>query len=209
MTSRSSSISDVAVVVAHHSRLDQAYGLAGRVGAAHVSVDYESRGARWGHLQALKWASARRERVWILEDDALAPHDFKERAAEWGQRFPTDLVSGYLGRKRPPQYQGLIRAKLAAADARGLDWITLPALVHGVCYSLPAGASGRVLRSLPRGAVDFAIGSAWGKPPVYTVPSLVDHADGPTVEKHPDGEKRKPGRTAWRPPEGVHYGYAG
>ena len=209
MTSRSSSISDVAVVVAHNSRLDQAYGLAGRVGAVHVSVDYESRGARWGHLQALRWASARRERVWILEDDALAPHDFKERAAEWGQRFPTDLVSGYLGRKRPPQYQGLIRAKLAAADARGLDWITLPTLVHGVCYSLPAGASVRVLRSLPRGAVDFAIGSAWGKPPVYTVPSLVDHADGPTVEKHPDGEKRKPGRTAWRPPEGVHYGYAG
>ena len=60
MTSRSSSISEVAVVVAHHSRLDQAYGLAGRVGAAHVSVDYESRGARWGHLQALRWAAARR-----------------------------------------------------------------------------------------------------------------------------------------------------
>ena len=51
MTSRSSSISDIAVVVAHHSRLDQAYGLAGRVGAAHVSVDYESRGARWGHCR--------------------------------------------------------------------------------------------------------------------------------------------------------------
>ena len=197
------------VIIAHHSRRGQAEALAGRVGADAVLTDYGSHGARWAHQQALLWATTRRERVWVLEDDALAPHDFKERAAEWGQRFPTDLVSGYLGRKRPPQYQGLIRAKLAAADARGLDWITLPTLVHGVCYSLPAGASGRVLRSLPRGAVDFAIGSAWGKPPVYTVPSLVDHADGPTVEKHPDGEKRKPGRTAWRPPEGVHYGYAG
>ena len=206
MTSRSSSISDVAVVVAHHSRLDQAYGLAGRVGAAHVSVDYESRGARWGHLQALKWASARRERVWILEDDALAPHDFKERATEWGRRFPTDLVSGYLGRMRPPQYQGLISAKLAVADARGLDWITLPTLVHGVCYSLPARTSGGVLRSMPPGAPDFAIGAAWGRSPIYTVPSLVDHADGPSVEKHPDGQTRRPGRTAWRPPEGVSNG---
>ena len=197
------------VVIAHHSRRGQAEALAGRVGAAHVSVDYESRGARWGHLQALRWASARRERVWIIEDDALAPTDFLDRASEWSARFPDELVSGYLGRQRPPQFQGQIRSKLAVAEARGLDWLTLPTLIHGVCYSLPAGTPGRVLRSLPRGAVDFAIGSAWGRPTIYTVPSLVDHADGPTVEKHPDGEKRKPGRTAWRPPEGVHYGYAG
>lgn len=206
MTSRSSSISDIAVVVAHHSRLDQAYGLAGRVGAAHVSVDYESRGARWGHLQALGWASARRERVWIIEDDALAPTDFLDRASEWSARFPDELVSGYLGRQRPPQFQGQIRSKVAVAEARGLDWLTLPTLIHGVCYSLPAGASGQVLHSLPAGAVDFAIGSAWGRPPIYTVPSLVDHDDGPPVEKHPDGQARRPGRTAWRPPRGVSNG---
>ena len=194
------------VVIAHHSRGAQAEALAGRVGADAVLTDYGSHGARWAHQQALLWATTRRERVWVLEDDALAPHDFKERAAEWGRRFPTDLVSGYLGRRRPPQYQGLIRAKLAVADARGPDWITLPTLVHGVCYSLPARTSGGVLRSLPPGAPDFAIGAAWGRPPIYTVPSLVDHADGPSVEKHPDGQTRRPGRTAWRPPEGVSNG---
>src|SRR5699024_11042525 len=146
-------ISDIAVVVAHHSRLDQAHGLAGRVGAAHVSVDYESRGARWGHLQALRWASARRERAWIIEDDAPAPTECMGRASEWSARFPDELVSGYLGRQRPPQFQGQIRSKVAAAEARGLDWLPLPTLIHGVCYSLPAGAPGRVLRTLPRGAV--------------------------------------------------------
>ena len=206
MTSRSSSISDIAVVVAHHSRLDQAYGLAGRVGAAHVSVDYESRGARWGHLQALRWASARRERVWILEDDALAPADFLDRASEWSARFPDELVSGYLGRQRPPQLQGQIRSKVAVAEARGLDWLTLPTLIHGVCYSIPTGSVGRVVRDLPPGAADYAVGQAWGRPPIYTLPSLVDHADGATVEQHPDGQTRRPGRTAWRPPEGVHHG---
>ena len=87
MTSRSSSISDIAVVVAHHSRLDQAYGLAGSVGAAHVSVDYESRGARWGHLQALRWASARRERVWIIEDDALARSEERRVGKECRSRW--------------------------------------------------------------------------------------------------------------------------
>ena len=194
------------VIIAHHSRGGQAEALAGRVGADAVLTDYGSRGARWAHRQALLWSARRRERVWVLEDDALAPHDFRARAEAWGERFPSDLVSGYLGRQRPPQYQGQIRSKLTAADARGLDWITLPALVHGVCYSLPARASGGVLRSLPNGAADFAIGAAWGKPPIYTVPSLVDHADGPTVEKHPDGQLRKPGRRAWRPPEGVSNG---
>lgn len=194
------------VVIAHHSRAAQAEALAATVGADRVMTDYGSHGARWAHSQALLWASGRRERVWVLEDDALAPRDFRERAKAWGERFPDDLVSGYLGRRRPPQYQGLIRAKLAATDARGLDWITLPTLIHGVCYSLPAGASGQVLHSLPAGAVDFAIGSAWGRPPIYTVPSLVDHDDGPPVEKHPDGQARRPGRTAWRPPEGVSNG---
>ena len=191
------------VIVAHHSRRDQAEALAARVGADHVSVDWESRGARWGHLQALLWASAQRRRVWIMEDDAVAPTDFKARAAEWQGRFPGDLVSGYLGRQRPPQFQGQIRSKLAAAEARGLDWLSLPTLIHGVCYSIPTGSVGRVVRDLPSGAADYAVGQAWGHPPIYTIPSLVDHADGLPVERHPDGQTRRPGRTAWRPPKGV------
>ena len=115
------------VIIAHHSRGGQAEALAGRVGADAVLTDYGSRGARWAHRQALLWSARRRERVWVLEDDALAPHDFRARAEAWGERFPSDLVSGYLGRQRPPQYQGQIRSKLTAADARGLDWITLRA----------------------------------------------------------------------------------
>lgn len=204
MRSLSSSTSDpLVVVVAHHSRIGQAEALAARVGADHVSVDWESHGARWGHLQALLWASARRRRVWVLEDDAVAPTDFKARAAEWQGRFPGDLVSGYLGRSRPPQYQSEIRRKLAAADRAGLDWITLPTLVHGVCYSLPHDALRSIVQALPQGPADYAVGQAWGRPPIYTIPSLVDHADGLPVERHPDGQTRRPGRTAWRPPKGV------
>ena len=67
------------------------------------------------------------------------------------------LVSGYLGRQRPPQFQGQIRSKVAAAEARGLDWLTLPTLIHGVCYSIPTGSVGRVVRDLPPGAADTGV----------------------------------------------------
>jgi hypothetical protein len=42
-----------------------------------------------------------------------------------------------------------------------------------------------------------------GWPIAYTVPSLVDHADGPTLITHPDGAEREPGRVAWR--TGTHF----
>jgi hypothetical protein len=32
----------------------------------------------------------------------------------------------------------------------------------------------------------------------YTVPSLVDHADGPTLVQHRDSSVREPGRVAWK-----------
>lgn len=199
------------VVIAHHSRSAQAEALAGRVGADQVLVDPGSHGARWTHQKALRWASGRRERVWVLEDDALAPHDFRERANDAAARWSDDLISGYLGRQRPPQYQQEIRVRLRNAEARQRDWIALPTLIHGVCYSLPVGAPENVLHGLPAGAIDFAIGAAWGRPPIYTIPSLVDHADGPAIERHPDGQTRTRGRTAWRPPGGVHndLGYTG
>ena len=85
------------VVIAHHSRGAQAEALAGRVGADAVLTDYGSHGARWAHQQALLWATTRRERVWVLEDDALAPHDFKERATEWGDGSRPTWCQGISG----------------------------------------------------------------------------------------------------------------
>lgn len=140
------------------------------------------------------------QRVWILEDDASPGPDFNQLALEWERRAPQALISGYLGKQRPPQWQETIRVKLSQAAATGQDHIHLQQLIHGVCYSIPPAEIPRVINGLRQGPADYAIGHAWGKDVLYTNPSLVDHIDGTTVETHPDGITRQPGRVAWNPP---------
>ncbi len=45
---------------------------------------------------------------------------------------------------------------------------------------------------------DYAVGDAYGGAVVYTCYSLVDHADGEPVERHPDSAPRTERRRAWR-----------
>lgn len=47
-------------------------------------------------------------------------------------------------------------------------------------------------------AADYAVGDALGGEVIYPCYSLVDHADGATVERHPDNEPRSERRRAWR-----------
>lgn len=183
------------VVVAHHAREAQAVALADSMGARLV-MDRIGQGALWGHAEALRWASEQSERVVVMEDDAEPVEGFAGLAGTWLARFPEELVSFYLGTGRPHQWQRQIRMALDEADFVGRDHITLPQLIHGVCYSVPDPAA--LLSRLRKGAADFAIGAAWGKPVIYPCASLVDHADGPSVERHPDGQRRTEIRRAWR-----------
>ncbi len=151
------------------------------------------------HRRALAWAAEQSERAIIIEEDALPVPGFIDKAADWLARFPDDLCSFYLGTGRPPQYQAQIAERLIAADRTRADYIMLPQLIHGVCYSVPPQHLPRVLaRWDSNKPADFALGDAWGAPVVYPCWSLVDHADGEPVERHPDGEARKERRRAWR-----------
>lgn len=194
-------------IVAHHARRAQAERLAADLDA-HVILDEVGLGALWGHRKALEWAAKQNERVVVMEDDALPVAGFRAKAQAWLDAMPTDLVSLYLGTGRPPQYQPQIAHALRRADQWRETYITLPQLIHGVCYSIPAKMVRPVLDRLPdRGAADFAVGNAWkaigGKHVVYAVRSLVEHEDCPSVEKHPDGLERPQVRRAWRLDEDI------
>ena len=186
------------VVIGHHSRRKQAEHLAHRLDA-HLLIDDQDRGANWNHRRAIEWASQQDCRVVILEDDALPLPGFNELAFDWLTRFPDNLLSFYLGTGRPPQYQQQIAASLIDADKRRGDYITLDRLIHGVCYSPPVSGLGRILQNWNRTkAADYAVGDALGRRVIYPCYSLVDHADGATVERHHDNEPRKERRRAWR-----------
>lgn len=170
-------------VVAHHTRETQACNLAAALNA-ELFMDNMTLGATFNHLQALNWAATKTGHVIVLEDDALPVRGFKRHVTELVEQFPNDLVSLYLGTGRPPQYQALITAKLEEADHAGRNWIELPQLVHAVAYIIPCTMI-RHLTVNTRKAADFALGTAWvtltGQPIVYTIPSYVEHTDGPSI----------------------------
>lgn len=185
-------------IVGHHARRQQAEALAMSIGA-HLLLDEENHGANWNHRRALEWASWQDCRVVIIEDDASPVPDFIEQVSEWLNRFPESLVSFYLGTGRPPQYQMQIAERLIVADKTQADYITLPRLIHGVCYSVPPQHIERVLSRWDRSKpADYAVGDAYGGAVVYPCYSLVDHADGESVERHPDSAQRTERRRAWR-----------
>lgn len=185
-------------VIGHHARRRQAEALASAVGA-HLLIDEGYAGANANHLRALRWATEQSDRVIIIEDDAIPVTGFAELVGEWLNRFPDDMLSFYLGTGRPPQYQMQIAERLIVADKTQADYITLPRLIHGVCYSVPPQHIERVLSRWDSSKpADYAVGDAYGGAVVYPCYSLVDHADGVPVERHPDSAQRTERRRAWR-----------
>ncbi|WP_414453118.1 hypothetical protein [Enterobacter hormaechei] len=186
------------VVVGHHTRLKHAQRLAALLDA-HLLIDDGNHGANWNHRRALEWAAEQSCRVVVLEDDALPVQGFTEKVTDWLARFPDDMLSFYLGTGRPPQYQMQIAERLIVADKTRADYITLSRLIHGVCYSVPPQHIEHVLsRWESNKPADYAVGDAYGGAVVYPCYSLVDHADGEPVERHPDSAPRTERRRAWR-----------
>ncbi|HCT5192755.1 TPA: hypothetical protein ACT29Y_003711 [Enterobacter roggenkampii] len=186
-------------IVAHHSRRAMANDLASKLEADSIFMDEHSAGANANHLRALSWAAEQSDRVIIIEEDALPVDGFRDKAQDWLARFPDDMLSFYLGTGRPPQYQKEIAGMLVEADRVNADYLVLSKLIHGVCYSPPQGRLARMLNAWNKTlAADYAVGEAFGGRVIYPCYSLVDHADLPTVERHPDNEPRTERRRAWR-----------
>ncbi|HBL5329965.1 TPA: hypothetical protein LR339_001737 [Enterobacter hormaechei] len=186
------------VVVGHHSRTGHAQRLAALLDA-HLLIDDGNHGANWNHRRSLEWAAEQTCRVVVVEDDAMPVDLFFTSVTSWLNRFPESLVSFYLGTGRPPQYQMQVAERLIVADKTRSDFITLPRLIHGVCYSVPPQHIERVLSRWDSSKpADYAVGDAYGGAVVYPCYSLVDHADGEPVERHPDAAPRTERRRAWR-----------
>jgi len=189
-------------VVAHTSRAKAANELFDTVEADFLSMDDGQLGCDGNHDRVHRWLASQPS-VWsvVLEDDAVPVPDFRSQLEACLEHSPEPLVSLYLGQSRPPQYQAAIGRAVEVAQRQGADWVCADRLYHGVGYavrtSLLAGLVGWTM-GLP---VDERISdwAAWsGLDVAYPFPSLVDHADWPTViPVHNDGQPRPAGRRAW------------
>jgi len=192
-------------IVAHTARAPQARKLKDAVGAAYVSVDNGTLGCDRNHQRTWRWLAAHAaDHPWavILEDDAVPCEGFPHqlRAALAAAPPNAGVVSLYLGRQRPPQAQYAVQDAVQRAIAADACWITSGHLIHAVAVAVRTELLPSLIEYLdPELPSDEGLDD-WISTTTrvaYTYPSLVDHADGPTLFAHPDGQTRPPGRIAW------------
>jgi hypothetical protein len=190
-------------VVAHEARIVAATELAHALGAV-ITVDDGSLGAEANHLIAWE-ATGTAESEWslVVEDDALPVPGFLEQAEQALAVAPTPIVSFYLGKTKPKAWQHRIAQAVAHADMADAHWIDTHYLLHAVAVAMRTELREDWLATAP--TLDFPIDqrlSEWarmrGHRIAYTLPSLVEHADWPTLVQHRDRQPRTEARIAWR-----------
>lgn len=195
-------------VVAHHSRMQMAHALAQRVSADHVSIDRGHLGPLRNHRLTWEYLYAKanpNEWCVVLEDDAVPVPNFLVQARTSLLWVPPkcEVASFYFGKLRPPQWQDRMRQAATIAEREDYRWITGDYVMHAVALAIPTPMVPHMLKATVNSLrpMDEAI-TQWcrqfGHRVAYSWPSLVDHADVPTVINHPDGAKRDKGRVAYK-----------
>jgi GR25 family glycosyltransferase involved in LPS biosynthesis len=195
-------------IVGHVSRIVEAQALRESVAADYISIDRSGIGcvdnhrAVWNHIAAVAQPD---EWCIVLEDDSIVASDFRIQAEAVLSHTPNGVVvvSFYLGRMRPAQWREKVKQAVGHAQREQAHWIVGDACLHGVAVAMTGKHALEMLhetRSKQR-AFDEAI-TLWSRKFQYRVgycyPSIVNHADGPSViDRHPDGQRRERGRVAW------------
>lgn len=172
-------------VVAHQKRYDMAFKLATDVQADEVFMDDGFKGEWRNHEYA--WKAAARSgmtHACILQDDAIPIEDFREHALRAAEEKPDSLISLYTGTHRPRKEQ--VEHAIKIAQGTDASWLTANTLMWGVGVIAPVYRIEDILSKAQESKLpyDQRIGyvfEEFNEPVYYTFPSLIDHADEPTV----------------------------
>jgi GR25 family glycosyltransferase involved in LPS biosynthesis len=190
-------------IVAHMKRVAMTEKLADQTGATIISYDDGTLGCTQNHLNTWKRLSDETTdwRV-VIEDDAVPVEGFQDQLEKALDAAPTGIVSLYLGRLRPPQWQHMIQPAITRAEASNAHWLVSRQCLHAVGVAVRGDLLLDMLTHLDgETPIDEAI-NTWVNRKfyrvAYTFPSLIDHADTETLIAHRDGQHREPGRVAWK-----------
>lgn len=185
-------------IMAHTKRAAMAMALADTLGDAEIAWDNGELGeVRCGDRA---WQAHEPSTDWwiVLQDDAQPVDGFLQHAADALACAPEhSIVSFYTGKGRPIPLQ--VGAAVAQAQRRGAAWIAHHSLLWGVGVAMPTRAVPVFLRwgEQQDGLYDKRLSrfaQTSGATVLYTQPSLVDHADGPSLLTADTAVERK----AWR-----------
>lgn len=183
-----SNISLEVKIITHPIREERADRLA-EIIALHapvtIYVDDDGAGAKANHLTALSEPSPA-SHVLILEDDAIPCEGWYQWVLKWISQAPTALISFYLGSGRPVFAQRNVDLLLKDMALQPEASISLPRLLHGVAYCVPAFSSkGFQEAQVITQQADKAVGEIWKSlaigPIIYPIYSAFEHDDLPSV----------------------------
>ena len=184
-------------VVGHVDRIEQGKALAHDLDA-ELFVDDAGLGEWANHARALAWAAEQSaSHALIVQDDAVPVLGMLDHAHWAAGSYPGGPIGCYVGRVRP-RPTAVTRA-VRRAEQLDASWLEADTLLWGVATIIPTADIPDILDrpcSLP---YDERIGEHYRRrriPVRYTWPSLVDHADMPSVIE--GRRERRLGRVAWR-----------
>lgn len=189
-------------VVSDVRRADRGQALADQVRADLLTADDGTLGCTGNH--ALMWGElARNPAEWnvVLEDDAEPVKGFRDQLAAALAVAPCPIVSLYLGTGYINDNRTAVL--LGQAAQVGAQWLVGNAVLHAVAlavrgdlvpslvaHALPA-AGRQVATPIDRALATWARRNSLGV--AYSIPSLVDHADVPSLVT----QYRRAPRRAW------------
>ncbi len=154
-----------------------------------VSVVWDKRNNRWDTgRRAMSAYDPKATHHAVIQDDLYVCRDLCAGLQEALTHIPRDVpLCGYVGRVRP--YRQLIDAAVERTAGRKVSWLTMHVLAWGPLVVVPVAAIPEMLAycdTLKRlENYDLRLSRFWGLERRslvwYTWPSLVDHADGPSM----------------------------
>jgi hypothetical protein len=191
-------------VVAHTSRAPTARALRNDVGAIAMNVDDGTLGREGNHIAVLK-ALAYRHTDWcvVLEDDAWPVRDFRTQLKRALAHAPAPIVGLYLGYGHPSQEtQQAAADAVRTAESERKAWILGDCLIGSVAYAIRIRMVTPMLDDITQRGEELPLritrwAQSWNVGICYTVPSLVDHADGVPIDG-PWPMQQRTERKAWK-----------
>jgi GR25 family glycosyltransferase involved in LPS biosynthesis len=195
-------------IVAHTKRSEQAHQLMESTRAAYMSIDNGTLGCELNHRKVWLWHLEHCTTQWAvsLEDDAVPIPQFQEQVQAALEQSPSPVVSFYFGRHRIAVWEKRKQIAISKAEHDDANWFTGRTLLHAVAVAVRTDVLSEMIthatQQLPDTFPNDEAISHWanatGNTVAYTWPSLVDHADQPTLFVHPDKLPRPPGRKAYK-----------